>query len=743
MDGLTHPKASQIWLALMAMACLAATAHAASSTRGQIPHIFAVVPSFGSVEGGSRISIKGMGFAQAGLFTNRAVFIGGERCAEIPYYTTDTEIVCITPKCTTPECLSSPTWGSAIAVSLDVYVQTVEGVLGQSATFSYNGGYTPAIYKMSHVSRGSAPGFVQGFLASDQLASMTIKFQGNMADLGEAEPGQLNPNALSMWSSSTNVLYQAPKDMSAGFYNLSLTLALTEDQAADGQAHASGLARMFPKQKAYSSWDASYGYNFMSSLSGTAYSVCVQPVLAKVTPALGSIVGGTLLTLRGSGFSKDASLLTVLVGGRPCAVESADMETITCRTARDEETLSQAHNQIVRDAQGLPYFNHAFQANSSRSYGSPGWWIRMWNSTSYNANRMTARNFVRSMGWKGDMQFSLSSFMSDWPGKLNYISAASWDPAIFAADLSTNLLAPFTGIYQFYMTSDDSGNLYGRRAGEAEKLLLTTSYSGRGDYYTNPSAKKSKLVYLQRGERYPLRARLVNTGGPDYIEIGMKILPNYTSDGLLWDDAHPATADPSLPAYNLSSDVFRHHHTLKDIQIISLSMAYRQEQQLVVITGIDDGTFSLVLQNSVATDPLPVTASNSEIANALTNAAVQIPSQSRECTYFGVSKTLGNGGKNIFITVTFNVDNTLPMTSLDVFTGSLLGNNVAYNVSLVRPHSIIPVGAFDITLLNPISGLLHTAPVPFNADPDLFRNIIQTIDHDFTVGSLCLFIFLR
>ncbi|RYG70220.1 hypothetical protein EON64_00755 [archaeon] len=568
--------------------------HAQLSTKGQPLQIFTVTPSFGSVEGGTWVSIEGANFLQSGLFTSRVVFIGGERCNEISYYTTDERIVCVAPKCVAPECLASATWGGSVMLSLDVYVQTVEGIMSKSSTFTYHGGYTPSVYKMNRYSRSTVASYIHGFLATDSLADLSVKFGESIADLGDAD--EMNPASYNMWSWSSQIYYKPLKDMPAGFYNL--TLVSQNDQSNGWRG--TGIARMYPKQRPYASWDYSYDYHFDASLAGTPYSVCVQPVIEAVFPQAGSLAGGTVVTITGSGFSKNASQLVVLVAGRVCDIQSADVEQIVCTTGDPDQSSLDSYRQQISQTD-VPSFASPLVANSTRNFGSPGWWMQMWNWTTYSANKMTERTVSLSKGWKADMSVGMHYALdSSWPSRLGYTSGAG-DSRVFAADFSTFLVAPVTGMYQFYMTSDDVSTLFGRRRGGVEEQLLNVLYSDLGMYYVSSPSKRSKQVYLQRGERYGLRARLVNTGGPDYIEIGLKIEPNMTSNGMLWDavqeqqlvlSQQPISAfaeggraarlvDPSLPPLlNLSSSVFMHHHALKEVQVLSLQMAYQYERQV-------------------------------------------------------------------------------------------------------------------------------------------------------------------
>jgi len=93
----------------------------------------------------------------------------------------------------------------------------------------------------------------------------------------------------------------------------------------------------------------------------------------------------------------------------------------------------------------------------------------------------------------------------------------------------------------------------------------------------------------------------------------------------------------------------------------------------LIITGIEGGTFNLIVQDLIPTSDLTTASSNSDIANALYYAAAQITSTFRECLYFTVTKTLNNNGKTIQIKVQFQTDNKVPLTFVSVFLGNTLG----------------------------------------------------------------------
>lgn len=139
------------------------------------------------------------------------------------------------------------------------------------------------------------------------------------------------------------------------------------------------------------------------------------------------------------------------------------------------------------------------------------------------------------------------------------------DMATLSSLLSV-LSSLFLGLYYFYCNGDDKIEVYGSTVSEGfsnGRLLVTSNWPlWDGNYYpTNAPYPQSIVgVSLNQGDQYLLRARLINTGQNDFIEVPMRI-----------DLTGP---QPSF------TDTFLHHHSLKDVQIIKLNMPYAREVQV-------------------------------------------------------------------------------------------------------------------------------------------------------------------
>lgn len=79
----------------------------------------------------------------------------------------------------------------------------------------------------------------------------------------------------------------------------------------------------------------------------------------------------------------------------------------------------------------------------------------------------------------------------------------------------------------------------------------------------------------------------------------------------------------------------------------------------------------MIIQQEVATDSLTFDSTTYEIVSALQSAANQLSDP--ECTSFGVTKSLSSDGTTMYLGITFNVDNSQPLTLMDVYTGELTG----------------------------------------------------------------------
>lgn len=341
---------------------------------------------------------------------------------------------------------------------------------------------------------------------------------GYQAEFGIGElDDNLNEQELSIHSNYHVLYYHVPTDMPGGFYNVSISVQNRMDQGSE----STGVAKMFENDRWYT-YPYYRWYLFQSTVTGTSYSQCIFPSIGTVFPAVGSVAGGTLITIEGTGFSNNANELEVFVGGFPCIIQSAEINTITCLTSSrySQDTI----NEVMDYSYVMNYTNGSSETDvfnwrrltadhvavgSPRRAGSPGWWFRFWNRDDHYAGRVGDLDYLKmSFPWHHSMFFSLyNTHGSDWHDQMDF---ATWHDD-FTVDAGSIFTAPYTGYYTFFVASDDRGYLYASHEGmEVNEFQLAYDYYHSNHLFHRDSGTQISIpVPLSQGEKLYLRYRNV------------------------------------------------------------------------------------------------------------------------------------------------------------------------------------------------------------------------------------------
>jgi hypothetical protein len=647
-------------------------------TQQQTPVIASITPNFGGVNGGTQITILGVNFNSSSIFTETVVYVGNDRCPVIHHYSSSNKLVCVTPKCTTPTCNNQNIWTGTSTVDVRVYVSSAEGILtpASTPTFTYYNGWTPLIYWTHSSTWGTAS--MPLLVRSDNVAleSFDVLFDDRYhADLGTNN--ELNDESLTGNSYNYNLLlyYRPPGDMPGGFYNFSMVV---QDDFSHGPA-STGKATMFDRDR-YDNNNYYRFYLFQSTLQGVSYSISLFPSVSAVSPQVGSVGGGTVVTITGTGFSTIPEELEIFVGGLPCVVISSSLNTIQCKTS--PKLLPTTVIELF-ESNALSTTLQSSQIQiSDRAQGSPGWWFKVWDATDVWTNQLTHDKINFEFGWKQKFYFSLSDFFGgDW-----YKTATTevmYESAVYGFDAGSIFFAPYAGYYTFYVSSDDSSYLYASSDGMEvnEKLVAYNPAFTNAQKFFRYKSQISVAIPLKKGEQLFLRYRGVNTGGYDAFLLAVMISPQYDCYGALMNDWDPQDTSYSCPASLNQSQIISpesnfpetllQHHSVFETQSLSVSYEFRRERYVVNFTDSTSGAFILVVQGKSVTNTLTFDSSASTIASALNAAAIKIDSTTREVTYFQVWKE--RSPTSLQITVQFEVDTQTPVTPLQCFPVSLDG----------------------------------------------------------------------
>ncbi len=146
-------------------------------------------------------------------------------------------------------------------------------------------------------------------------------------------------------------------------------------------------------------------------------------------------------------------------------------------------------------------------------------------------------------------------------------------------------MAPLTANYSFYIASDDYSDFsMGFSSNFTNLTLLAVANGYRGTYWDSP-AQISVPVFLQQGQRYPVRTRHMEAGGGDWVTMAMRI----------WNTASLKTSEEIM------------YQSVRERQYISFNTIVVREVQRIVISGVNGGTFALV---GASSNPITVTNNN-------------------------------------------------------------------------------------------------------------------------------------
>ncbi|KAG7219452.1 hypothetical protein INR49_009286 [Caranx melampygus] len=250
-------------------------------------------PPAGSVAGGTLLTLSGFGFSP-----NATVSVGGAQCTVV--WASDTELSCRTPP------------GAAGSVAVAVTVGNMSET--SNSSFTYDDNLTPQISAMSPNSTT-----VSGRrLLTVQGSNLGARDNGSMVLVGGAKC------VIMEWTDS-NITCLLPM-LPPGWYKVDVQLKQIRRLIACSELPVS----LSPS----------------NSVDGT-----IEFVLEfySVSPLFGSLMGGTRLTVSGSGFSTNASDNRVSVGEAVCEVTDASEHELQCVLQSEEQTHVVTNDGSHRD----------------------------------------------------------------------------------------------------------------------------------------------------------------------------------------------------------------------------------------------------------------------------------------------------------------------------------------------------------------------------------------------------------
>eukprot|EP00759_Apiculatamorpha_spiralis_P048987 PhF_6_TR44159/c0_g1_i2/m.67600 len=427
--------------------------------------ITTISPKSGSYLGETRLSILGEGFDIRGRSND--VFIGlesdGVFCDPVPNECHEKRIVCLTP---------ANKIKGVKTISVRSFGQLASCKVASGCTFEFTGARTPVVTRIiPQYLAGEGVITVQGYRFSAGEPSVG-KFDFTM-HIGDEERCQVIDPIT--WNGFQCLVGK----MTAGTLKLNIALGDTGKAA----------------------WDS------------TPLTLSIFPLLTGLRPNRGSMTGGQLVTLTGSGFSKELTNNRIKIHGSECIPVEYREEGLVCRTT------------AVKDVTKVgPYVN-----------GNP--WI---------SGKLLYENFLFINGYDvfEDMVGTVNYLN---PTQVKYVSSLSErETCDFCGSQWTTYFVPKeTGNHTFYLLGDDQVSIW-LSDSEAPVAYVNTAVVNTDPFNQyrivhNPSWSSTFLfppsapIWLVAGKRYWMRLFMKEHGGGDGIDaevvtpsnVRAKIAPSY------------------------------------------------------------------------------------------------------------------------------------------------------------------------------------------------------------------------
>jgi len=544
--------------------------------------IFSISPERGAVEGGTRVTIKGVGFSGAGLDgyvyrisklsgvshttpnirSSTIVRVGASTCHVSEYNSQDNQIVCYTA----PASPKVPVWTT-------ISVQLVGPGINQMAAcenrrgcrFYYGLGYEQSnVYEtIKGVTSGGQYRF-RGHLRATSLDHFEARI-GNYtcafteeayADLkateNESPPPSLDDGVggrvgeRQRWHNAW--WWCEVSDQPAGKYNTTILI--------DYPVYGSGR----PKY--------SVGWEGTPNLHDwTTSDVTVFPTVSSVSPNVMNQLGGSVLTINGTSFDPRANRSVVMVGSKECSIISATFSQIKCQL-------------------GIDGFSEENEEKGTRFTTQAGSGLL---SEFKIGNHFTEKT--------SNIQDSRSRYGAQHVAHTNYVEVQSGC-----------FVPPITANYTFWTKCDDNFELRLSANESIDHLQLVAANHRVIDTFVDtwirtlgqPVSSRSSAIPLQGGQRYAFESMHQQWGGGSWSYIGLMI-----------EDAMDCNAVPDVCKM----------HSLREQQEIVLGVDIIREEQLLSFSGLDVYNSEFIMYVTSASErqvseSVKLSASSTSVINA-------------------------------------------------------------------------------------------------------------------------------
>ncbi|XP_042290990.1 PKHD1 like 1, tandem duplicate 1 [Thunnus maccoyii] len=298
-----------------------------------------------------------------------------------------------------------------------------------------------------------------------------------------------------------------------------------------------------------------------------------------VSPSVGSVMGGTLLTIHGRFFDQTDYPARVLVAGLPCKIQSVSDDRITCRTAE-----------------------HQTNVNMTLYPGGRGLKMEVWNDT-----RPRALTDIWSYN------DNTTGYWSQWVDHMPYDFDHELDS--FSTRSRGFFVPPDSGNYRIYLQCDDRCELYLSNTSRPEDKVKVAHQPYYVSDITHLDSQKTEVMSFEKGKAYYMEILHQEYGGKAGIRMGL-----FRGDTTF-------TKDQTDDAVNEMQTIVADYEVYDEEQVVTFESwptnATRvQEVQRVTVSSSCashqcGSTFFSLGYGDANTGPIPVSASAAIVEAAL------------------------------------------------------------------------------------------------------------------------------
>ncbi|CAD7693852.1 unnamed protein product [Nyctereutes procyonoides] len=449
-----------------------------------IPKVTEIIPKYGSINGATRLTIKGEGFAQANQFNygvdnaelgNSVQLVSSFRsisCDVEKDSSHSTQITCYTR--------AMPEDSYTVRVSVDgvpiTESNTCRGRINSwECTFNAKSFRTPMIKSITPLS--GTPGTlitIQGRIFTDVYGSNTalssngknvrilrVYIGGMPCELLIPQSDNLYGLNLDHPNGDMGSMICKTTGTYIGHHNVSFILD-------------SDYGRSFPQKMVY----------FVSSLNKISMFQTYAEV-TMISPSRGSTQGGTLLTISGRFFDQTDFPVRVLIGGQTCDILNVTENSIFCKTRPKPEVLRTVYP------------------------GGRGLKLEIWNNSRPVHLEEILEYSEETPGYMGAIWVDSASYI--WP----------MEQDTFAARFSGFLVAPDSDVYRFYIKGDDRYAIYFSQTGHPKDKVRIAYHSSNANSYFSSPTQRSDDIHLQKGKEYYIEILLQEYRLSAFVDVGL------------------------------------------------------------------------------------------------------------------------------------------------------------------------------------------------------------------------------